>query len=95
MILTDISISNFRNYDSLELDFHPKLNIFIGANAQGKTNLLESIYFLALAKSHRTSKDKELIRFNEEEAFVNGHINTTYSTLPYRSVLIKRENEQK
>lgn len=40
MILTDISINNFRNYDSLELDFHPKLNIFIGANAQGKTNLL-------------------------------------------------------
>ena len=95
MILTDISINNFRNYDALELDFHPKLNIFIGANAQGKTNLLESIYFLALAKSHRTAKDKELIRFNEEEAFVNGHINTAYSTLPLSISISKKGKRAK
>lgn len=93
MILTDISIGNFRNYDSLELEFHPKLNIFIGANAQGKTNLLESIYFLALAKSHRTTKDKELIRFGQEEAFVNGHITTSYSTLPL-SISISKQGKR-
>ncbi|MFP3360662.1 AAA family ATPase, partial [Planococcus sp. SIMBA_143] len=79
MILNRIHLGNFRNYETLDLEFHPKLNIFIGRNAQGKTNLLESIYFLALAKSHRTSKDKELIRFNQEEAFVNGNITTSYS----------------
>ncbi|WP_411843078.1 DNA replication/repair protein RecF [Salinicoccus sp. HZC-1] len=82
MILKNIHLGNFRNYESLDLEFHPKLNVFIGRNAQGKTNLLESIYFLALAKSHRTSKDKELIRFHQEEAFVNGNITTSYSDLP-------------
>ncbi|WP_434121794.1 DNA replication/repair protein RecF [Salinicoccus roseus] len=82
MILNRIHLGNFRNYETLDLEFHPKLNIFIGRNAQGKTNLLESIYFLALAKSHRTSKDKELIRFNQDEAFVNGNITTSYSNLP-------------
>src|SRR5690625_2966765 len=82
MILKNIHLGNFRNYESLDLEFHPKLNVFIGRNAQGKTNLLESIYFLALAKSHRTAKDKELIRFKQEEAFVNGSISTSYSDLP-------------
>lgn len=82
MILNKINLTNFRNYDSLSLDFHPKLNIFIGHNAQGKTNLLEAIYFLSLAKSHRTSKDKELIQFNSEEAYINGTITTSKSTLP-------------
>ena len=82
MILNDIKLTNFRNYDSLSLSFHPKLNIFIGHNAQGKTNLLEAIYFLSLAKSHRTSKDKELIQFDSEEAYINGSITTQNSTLP-------------
>lgn len=82
MILKKIHLGDFRNYESLDLEFHPKLNVFIGRNAQGKTNLLESIYFLALAKSHRTSKDKELIRFKQAEAFVNGSIATSYSDLP-------------
>ena len=82
MILNSITLSNFRNYDDLSLSFHPKLNIFIGPNAQGKKNLLEAIYFLSLAKSHRTSKDKELIQFNQEEAFINGQITTSSSNLP-------------
>lgn len=82
MILNEIKLTDFRNYDSLSLAFHPKLNIFIGHNAQGKTNLLEAIYFLSLAKSHRTSKDKELIQFGAEEAYINGSITTTRSKLP-------------
>ena len=82
MILNEIKLTDFRNYDSLSLAFHPKLNIFIGHNAQGKTNLLEAIYFLSLAKSHRTSKDKELIQFGAEEAYINGTITTPRSTLP-------------
>lgn len=82
MILNSITLTNFRNYDHLSLDFHPKLNIFIGPNAQGKTNLLEAIYFLSLAKSHRTSKDKELIQFNQEEAYINGQVTTESSSIP-------------
>ncbi|RIM07699.1 DNA replication and repair protein RecF, partial [Staphylococcus cohnii] len=53
MRLKTRQIENYRNYDSVTLDCHPEVNILRGENAQGKTNLLESIYTLALAKSHR------------------------------------------
>lgn len=95
MILNEINLTNFRNYDSLSLAFHPKLNIFIGHNAQGKTNLLEAIYFLSLAKSHRTSKDKELIQFNSEEAYINGTITTLNSTLPLSISIAKNGKRAK
>lgn len=72
MNLKTITLTNFRNYEQGTLQFSPHVNIFIGNNAQGKTNLLESIYFLALARSHRTSKDTELIRFGEQFAKVSG-----------------------
>ena len=58
MWLKQLSIQHFRNYQELEIEFHPGLNIFLGQNAQGKTNILESIYFLALTRSHRTRNDK-------------------------------------
>ena len=64
MKLKAIELKNFRNYEELKLDFHPNLNIFLGQNAQGKTNILEAIYYCAFAKSHRTSKDRELINWN-------------------------------
>ena len=56
MKLTKINLTNFRNYDKLELNFDKNINIFIGNNAQGKTNILESIYVLSITKSHRTIK---------------------------------------
>ena len=62
MILKKIRLINFRNYDNLELDFKKKVNIFIGNNAQGKTNILESIYVLAITKSHRTNNDLYLLK---------------------------------
>ena len=49
----------------------PNVNVFMGDNAQGKTNILEAIYYCAFAKSHRTSKDKELINWNGEHAFIS------------------------
>lgn len=93
MILNRINLGDYRNYESLDLAFHSKLNVFIGQNAQGKTNLLEAIHFLALAKSHRTSKDKELIRFGEEEAYLNGQITTSYSTFPL-SLSVSRKGKR-
>ncbi len=62
MILKKIKLINFRNYDDLELEFKKKINIFIGNNAQGKTNILESIYVLAITKSHRTNNDLYLLK---------------------------------
>ena len=63
MWLKQLSIQHVRNYQELEVEFHPGLNIFLGQNAQGKTNILESIYFLALTRSHRTRNDRDLIYF--------------------------------
>lgn len=70
MIIKHIELSNFRNYKELSLNFHSGTNIFYGDNAQGKTNILESICLCSTAKSHRTNKDRELIYFSEEEAHI-------------------------
>lgn len=82
MKLDHIQLKNFRNYDELELSFHPKLNLFLGQNAQGKTNILEAIHFLALTRSHRTSHDKELIRWNTDEMRVAGTVEKAHGTVP-------------
>lgn len=70
MIIKSIELKNFRNYDNLEISFDDATNILYGDNAQGKTNILESAYVSATTKSHKGSHDKEMIRFNEEEAHI-------------------------
>ena len=70
MYIESVQLKNFRNYDSLELTFDKGTNIFYGNNAQGKTNILESLYLCGTTKSHRGSKDKEIIRFGEEESHI-------------------------
>lgn len=82
MKLKQIQLENFRNYEHLELDFHPQLNIFLGQNAQGKTNILEAIYFLALTRSHRTNHDKELIRWEQKAMTVAGLVEKKGGTVP-------------
>ncbi|MBP2058902.1 DNA replication and repair protein RecF [Lactobacillus colini] len=72
MYLENLSLKDFRNFSKLEVNFDPYVNVFIGANAQGKTNLLEAVYFLALTRSHRTSSDKELINFEAKSATLQG-----------------------
>ena len=64
MEIKKLKLENYRNYDSLELDFDKKNTIFIGNNAQGKTNILESIYVLGLTKSYLNINEKNLIKFN-------------------------------
>lgn len=62
MYLSKIELTNYRNYSKLKIKLDPNINIFIGNNAQGKTNILESIYVLALTKSHRYGVENNLIR---------------------------------
>ena len=66
MYIDNISLVNFRNYDNLTLKLKQGINIIYGNNAQGKTNLLESIYVLALTKSHRSFIDNNLIKNNKD-----------------------------
>ncbi len=78
MIIKSLDLLNFRNYESLHLELSEGTNIFYGDNAQGKTNILESLYMISTTKSHRGVKDRDLIRFGQEEAHI-------------RTVLIKND----
>ncbi|NLY82108.1 MAG: DNA replication/repair protein RecF [Clostridiales bacterium] len=66
MIVKSISLENFRNYEKLEVDFNKKVNIIIGNNAQGKTNLIEAIYLSSMSKSFRTNTSSDLINFKKD-----------------------------
>ena len=70
MWINDIKLNNFRNYDKKEIKLHENINVFYGENAQGKTNIIESIFLSSIGKSFRTNKEKELIKFNEEKALI-------------------------
>ena len=72
MVIRSLRLSNFRNYESLDIDFSDGTNIIHGDNAQGKTNILEALYMIATTKSHRGVHDRDMIRFGEKE----GHIRT-------------------
>ena len=70
MIIKSIELSNFRNYEQLYIEFEEGTNILYGDNAQGKTNILEAAYISGTTKSHKGSKDKEMIRFHSEESHI-------------------------
>ncbi len=70
MWIENIKINNFRNYDNEEINLGKNINIFYGENAQGKTNIIESIFLSSMGKSFRTNKDKEMINLNKEKAVI-------------------------
>ncbi len=75
MIIKSLEVSNYRNYENMKIVFGKGKNILYGDNAQGKTNILEALYLSATTKSHRGSRDRELIRFDQEEAHVRTVVN--------------------
>lgn len=83
MYIENIELKNFRNYEELKVSFNRNVNIFLGNNAQGKTNLLESIYMNSMAKSFKNVRDKEMIRFGEDfckiktDIYKDGETDTT------------------
>lgn len=88
------TIKNYRNYEKLELSFEDKVNVIIGENAQGKTNLMEAIYVLAMAKSHRTSNDRELIRWDEDFGQIKGKLQKRNSSLSLELNISKKGKRQ-
>jgi len=69
-----LRLVHFRNYSSLEVGFHPRLNLFLGANAQGKTNVLEALYYLSTTRSFRAAADEEVLQLGEESGAVEGNL---------------------
>ena len=102
MLITSLKIQNFRNYKELELEFNKDINVIYGDNAQGKTNILESIYVSALGKSFRTNKDRELIKIGEDFSIIevefsksdrNGNIKIEISDK--KNIFINRNKSKK
>ncbi|MBK5245693.1 MAG: DNA replication/repair protein RecF [Peptostreptococcaceae bacterium] len=93
MFIKKIELNNFRNYIHLDMDFHKKVNILLGKNAQGKTNLVEAIYFTSIGKSFRTNKDNEMIGFDGEFARVKIIAEKNEEPLELE-LLIKKEGKE-
>lgn len=93
MVIESIELKNYRNYDELHMDFSQGTNLLYGDNAQGKTNILEAIYVCATTKSHRGSKDREIIQFDRDESHIK--LNVRKKDVPYRIDMHLKKNKAK
>ena len=93
MYIESIELKDFRNYEYLNMNFDEKINIIYGDNAQGKTNILESMYVCATSKSHRGSKDREIIRFDNDESHIK--VNVKKNDMNYRIDMHLKKNKPK
>ncbi len=93
MIVESLKLQNYRNYEYLNMNFAEKINIIYGDNAQGKTNILESMYVCATSKSHRGSKDREIIRFDNDESYIK--VNVKKNDMNYRIDMHLKKNKPK
>lgn len=89
MYISNIELQDYRNYKELYVSFSDRVNIFIGDNAQGKTNLLESIYMNSMARSFKNSRDKDLIRFGQDFCRIKSHAVTSDDELDTEIVIAK------
>lgn len=92
MWIQNIKLNNFRNYFYENIEFNRDINIFLGDNAQGKTNLLESVYYLSNAKSFKTVRDKDIIMFKEKSMKLEGQIRKGKS---FKNVSIETSDRDK
>ena len=93
MYIESVQLKNFRNYDSLELDLAQGTNIFYGNNAQGKTNILEALYLCGTTKSHKGSRDKDMIQFGKDESHIRMMVKR--DELSYRIDMHLKKNSPK
>ena len=93
MIVESVELKDFRNYEFLDMNFNEHVNIIYGDNAQGKTNILESIYMCSTSKSHRGSKDREIVRFGEDESHIK--LNVLKHGMKYRIDMHLKKNKTK
>lgn len=95
MHIDQLVLRNYRNYKQQTISFDNKINVIIGENAQGKTNLMEAIYVLAFTRSYRTSKERELIKWNEDFAKIEGQIIKRNRSFPLEIIISKQGKKAK
>lgn len=93
MFIESIELLNYRNYSQLHMEFHEGTNVLYGDNAQGKTNILEAVYVCCTTKSHKSSKDKEIIQFGEDESHIK--LQVRRDGVPYRIDMHLKKNKAK
>ena len=91
MFIESIELLNYRNYGQLHMDFHEGTNVLYGDNAQGKTNILEAVYVCSTTKSHKGSRDKEIIKFGEDESHIKMIVRR--DGVPYRIDMHLKKNK--
>lgn len=89
MHIKQLKLKNYRNYQHLDISFDNKINVIIGENAQGKTNLMEAIYVLAFSRSYRTPRERELIKWEEDYAKIEADIMKKNRKLPLEIIISK------
>ena len=93
MYVKSLDLLNFRNYDSASIQLDPGINIFYGDNAQGKTNILEAIYLGGTSKSHKGTKDRDMIKVGREESHIRMHVDKNQND--YRIDMHLKKNKSK
>lgn len=93
MIIKSLKLKNYRNYDLLDLTFDPKTNILYGDNAQGKTNILEALYLSGTTKSHRGTKDRDMIQFGYDESHLETVVEKKWNHFPDRYAPEEKQSE--
>ncbi|WAA09529.1 DNA replication/repair protein RecF [Fervidibacillus albus] len=95
MYIQQLTLKQFRNYEQLSLSLENTVNVILGENAQGKTNVMESIFVLAMAKSHRTTNDRELIQWDQDYAKIKGTVGKKNTLLPMELTITKKGKKAK
>ena len=93
MYIKEVELKNYRNYDYLKIKMNKKVNLILGNNAEGKTNLLESIYLSSIGRSFRTNKDAELVKFNHDMAKVSVTAEKSYTDTSVE-IIIKKDSQK-
>ena len=93
MIIESIELKNYRNYEELHMELNEGTNILYGDNAQGQTNILEAVYVCCTSKSHKNAKDRDIIRFDQDESHIKMQIRK--NDVPYRIDMHLKKNKPK
>src|SRR5699024_1094695 len=95
MYIEELKLKDYRNYNHLDIKFNNQVNVIIGENAQGKTNILEALYVLAFTKSYRAQHDRELIYWDKEFAKINGLVSKDERNIPLEIIFHKNGKKAK
>src|SRR5699024_12273311 len=95
MYIEELKLKDYRNYNHLDIIFNNQVNVIIGENAQGNTNLLEALYILAFTISYRTTNDCELIKWDAEFAIISIILHKKYRSIPIEIVFHKQIKKAK